>query len=82
MSAQFTSLHPYVSQRLLSLFETLAKKHARLEAKIRAQAQPITSSDNTISVTVNGNAITNTDLVDIYKIYLVDMHKIHTHIIN
>ncbi|KYN04267.1 PREDICTED: dymeclin [Cyphomyrmex costatus] len=34
MSAQFTSLHPYVSQRLLSLFETLAKKHSRLEARI------------------------------------------------
>ncbi|XP_072763721.1 dymeclin [Anoplolepis gracilipes] len=63
MSAQFTSLHPYVSQRLLSLFETLAKKHARLEAKIRAQAQPITSPDNSvINVTVNGNA-TNTDLI-------------------
>lgn len=66
MSAQFTSLHPYVSQRLLSLFETLAKKHARLEVKIRAQAQPITSPDNT-NVTVNGNAtVANTDLVDIY----------------
>lgn len=59
MSAQFTSLHPYVSQRLLSLFETLAKKHARLEAKIRTQ--PTVSADSTI-VTVNG-AVANTDLV-------------------
>ena len=59
MSAQFTSLHPYVSQRLLSLFETLAKKHVRLEAKI--QAQPSVSSDNT-SITVNGTT-TNTDLI-------------------
>lgn len=32
MSAQFRSLHPYVAQRLISLFETLAKKHARLAA--------------------------------------------------
>lgn len=37
MSAHFTSLHPYVSQRLLSLFETLAKKHSRLELKIHGQ---------------------------------------------
>lgn len=59
MSAQFTSLHPYVSQRLLSLFETLAKKHARLETKIRTQ--PSVSSDNT-TITVNGTTA-NTDLV-------------------
>lgn len=30
MSSQFRSLHPYVCQRLVSLFETLAKRHARL----------------------------------------------------
>lgn len=59
MSAQFTSLHPYVSQRLLSLFETLAKKHARLETKIRTQ--PSVSSDNT-TITVNGTTA-NTDLI-------------------
>ncbi|XP_071870186.1 dymeclin [Bombus fervidus] len=59
MSAQFTSLHPYVSQRLLSLFETLAKKHARLEAKIRTQ--PSISSDNT-TITINGTTA-NTDLI-------------------
>ncbi|XP_020287424.1 dymeclin isoform X2 [Pseudomyrmex gracilis] len=68
MSAQFTSLHPYVSQRLLSLFETLAKKHTRLEAKIRSQAQT-TTSDSTCIVNVNGNAVpsenqsANTDLI-------------------
>lgn len=28
-------LHPYVSQRLISLFETLAKKHARLDADMK-----------------------------------------------
>lgn len=63
MSAQFTSLHPYVSQRLLSLFETLAKKHVRLEARIRAQ--PTVSSDSTI-VTVNGT-VANTDLVRLFE---------------
>jgi len=30
MSSQFKSLHPYVAQRIVSLFETLARKHARL----------------------------------------------------
>ncbi|KAG7210930.1 hypothetical protein KM043_016305 [Ampulex compressa] len=59
MSAQFTSLHPYVSQRLLSLFETLAKKHARLETKIRTQ--PSAPPDST-TITVNGT-IANTDLI-------------------
>lgn len=63
MSAQFTSLHPYVSQRLLSLFETLAKKHARLETKIRTQ--PFVSSDNT-TITINGTTA-NTDLVIFYN---------------
>lgn len=30
MSAEFRDLHPYVSQRLVSLFETIAKKYQRL----------------------------------------------------
>ena len=30
MSGQFKGLHPYVSQRMVSLFETLARKHSRL----------------------------------------------------
>ena len=30
MSGQFKGLHPYVAQRIVSLFETLARKHARL----------------------------------------------------
>uniref|UniRef100_A0A182PQ33 Dymeclin n=1 Tax=Anopheles epiroticus TaxID=199890 RepID=A0A182PQ33_9DIPT len=35
MSGQFQSLHPYVAQRLVSLFETLAKKHARLDQQLK-----------------------------------------------
>merc|ERR1711976_515060 len=30
MSSQFRNLHPYVSQRIVSMFEALAKKHSRL----------------------------------------------------
>lgn len=37
MSGQFRSLHPYVAQRLVSLFETLAKKHARLDADMHGE---------------------------------------------
>lgn len=35
MSSHFRFLHPYVAQRLVSLFETLAKKHDRLEAQLK-----------------------------------------------
>ena len=35
MSSQFRDLHPYVSQRLISLFETLAKKHQKLLQMLR-----------------------------------------------
>merc|ERR1712107_355303 len=30
MSSQFRNLHPYAAQRIVSLFETLARKHGRL----------------------------------------------------
>ncbi len=30
MSGQFKNLHPYVSQRIVSMFEALARKHSRL----------------------------------------------------
>lgn len=59
MSAQFMSLHPYVSQRLLSLFETVARKHARLEAKIKALS---TVSSESTTINVNGT-VSNSDLV-------------------
>jgi len=70
MSAQFTSLHPYVSQRLLSLFETLAKKHARLEARILEDTQlTVPSNDNivlstTIDTTINLTVNTKTRKAD------------------
>ncbi|XP_054738525.1 dymeclin [Anastrepha obliqua] len=35
MSGQFRALHPYVAQRLISLFETLARKHTRLDAQLK-----------------------------------------------
>jgi len=35
MSSQCTNLHPYVAQRIVSLFETLARKHSRLVEGLR-----------------------------------------------
>lgn len=37
MSSQFRNLHPYVSQRLVSLFETLARRFQRLRARFESQ---------------------------------------------
>lgn len=31
---EFRNLHPYVAQRLVSLFETLSRKHTRLAARV------------------------------------------------
>ncbi|XP_058807013.1 dymeclin [Phymastichus coffea] len=59
MSSQFRALHPYVSQRLISLFETLAKKHAKLETSIRAQSS---SASTTVDITANGT-VTSNDLI-------------------
>jgi len=67
MSAQFTSLHPYVSQRLLSLFETLAKKHARLEARIVEQTQ-LTTLPSSDSIVLNTNISTTINVSDTGRI--------------
>lgn len=50
MSSQFRYLHQYVSQRLVSLFETLAKKHVRLQAQLESIKQAETS---VVEVTVD-----------------------------
>ena len=60
MSSQFRSLHPYVSQRLISLFETLAKKHAKLEATIRSQPS---SGSTTVNINSANGTAANSDLV-------------------
>lgn len=57
MSSQFRSLHPYVSQRLVSLFEILAKKHARLDADMK---QLMNGEVPAGSVAVNVNALVGT----------------------
>ena len=37
MSSKFRSLHPYVAQRLVSLFETLGKRHGKLMERLNNQ---------------------------------------------
>lgn len=50
MSAQFRELHPYVSQRLVSLFETLAKKYLRLVKRLKSEKN---QKDIEVAITVN-----------------------------
>ncbi|XP_058821899.1 dymeclin-like isoform X1 [Topomyia yanbarensis] len=58
MSGQFRSLHPYVAQRLVSLFETLAKKHARLDQQLKLSA-----NGNAANVTVSIAESTSDDML-------------------
>uniref|UniRef100_A0A182JM94 Dymeclin n=1 Tax=Anopheles atroparvus TaxID=41427 RepID=A0A182JM94_ANOAO len=53
MSGQFQSLHPYVAQRLVSLFETLAKKHARLDQQLK-QPNGVTIEPD-VSIPIGGS---------------------------
>ncbi|XP_066262135.1 dymeclin [Euwallacea similis] len=50
MSSQFRDLHPYVSQRLVSLFETIAKKYQKLQ-KVLKDSKTVKKLET--SVTIN-----------------------------
>ncbi|XP_076268126.1 dymeclin isoform X2 [Rhynchophorus ferrugineus] len=50
MSSQFRDLHPYVSQRLVSLFETIAKKYQKLTKRLETNK---TKDINETTVTIN-----------------------------
>lgn len=60
MSSQFRYIHPYVSQRLVSLFETLAKKYARLQTQLedvrKAETSVVDVADDVVSHDDNDNA--------------------------
>lgn len=58
MSGQFRSLHPYVAQRLVSLFETLARKHGRLNEQLKE-----TPTENGSDVNINLLASSPDDMV-------------------
>ncbi|CAH1999813.1 unnamed protein product [Acanthoscelides obtectus] len=52
MSSQFRELHPYVSQRLISLFETLAKRYHRLVLRMKTEKN---QKGEEVAVTVDQN---------------------------
>lgn len=60
MSSQFRYLHQYVSQRLVSLFETLAKKHGRLQTQLESIKQDETAVEKVEATTVE---VTDEDVV-------------------
>jgi len=47
---QFRSLHPYVSQHLVSLFETLAKKYSQLADQIQQHDSEGSTPDTILSM--------------------------------
>ncbi len=66
MSSQFKNLHPYVSQRIVSMFEALAKKYFRLMA-VLSQSGSIDNEgqcsigENHVAVTVAAVVFTLTN---------------------
>lgn len=46
MSSQFRSLHPYVCQRLVSLFEKLSKRHTLLCESLKMSEDLLDESEN------------------------------------
>lgn len=54
MSSQFRELHPYVSQRLISLYETLAKKYHKVIERMKFEN---TNSKTEVTVTVSQDDI-------------------------
>nr|XP_023020039.1 dymeclin [Leptinotarsa decemlineata] len=59
MSSQFRNLHPYVSQRLISLLETLAKKYHRLIELAKTEKE---REDSEVVVSVKDSADVEQDL--------------------
>jgi hypothetical protein len=53
MSSQFQNLHTYVSQRIVSLFNLLARKHSKTLELIQQQSKLEQSSSTVISMTNN-----------------------------
>ncbi|XP_022911837.2 dymeclin [Onthophagus taurus] len=58
MSAQFRDLHPYVSQRLVSLFETLAKKYQKLSLRLKENHH----NETTINISMDDGGEAEQDL--------------------
>ncbi|XP_068239348.1 dymeclin [Palaemon carinicauda] len=75
MSSQFRSLHPYVSQRLVSLFETLAKRHARLCESLRQADYMYEDSENDIPDALSDVSV----LEEVLRMVLEILNSVLTH---
>lgn len=73
MSSQFENLHTYVSQRIVSLFHLLARKHAKTLDLI--QQQTTTSNDNVLNDYVQDLAI----IEDVMRMVLEIINSCLTH---
>lgn len=63
MSSQFSNLHPYVCQRLISLFEILSKTHSRTNVDVVAVEEAIRIILEVINSCLTHQMIHNTNLV-------------------
>jgi len=77
MSSKFRTLHPYVSQRLISVFETLAKRHGKLmdgldkhTAAASSKSQSEKASDMVQDINV---------LEEVIRMFLEILNSVFTH---
>ena len=55
MSSQFYNLHTYVSQRIVSLFNLLARKHSKTLNFIQQKTTTVTTTATTMNITSNND---------------------------
>uniref|UniRef100_A0A1B6CTK8 Dymeclin n=2 Tax=Clastoptera arizonana TaxID=38151 RepID=A0A1B6CTK8_9HEMI len=79
MSAEFTQLHPYVCQRLVGLFEVLARTHARANNELSAVEEALRILLEVINSCLSNQLIHNTNLVYtlLYKREVFDPFRKH-----
>lgn len=79
MSAQFSDLHPYVCQRLVGLFEILARTHARANYEMTAVEEALRILLEVINSCLTHQLLHNTDLVYtlLYKQHIFEPFRSH-----
>lgn len=75
MSSQFRSLHPYVCQRLVSLFETLSKRHARLCESLKMAEDLLDESENDMPDALSDVSV----LEEVLRMVLEILNSVLTH---
>ncbi|XP_042890288.1 dymeclin-like isoform X2 [Penaeus japonicus] len=75
MSSQFRSLHPYVCQRLVSLFETLAKRHARLCESLKHTEDLLDEADSDMPDALSDVSV----LEEVLRMVLEILNSVLTH---